>query len=317
MLLSRVADSLYWISRYLERAEHTARLIDVRLDLGLDRRRGDEAWEFDRLYAALRLTPPDDVAELGPAALVDALMFDLVEPRLGAVVRHVGARERAAGARGDQLGHVGAGQRALPAHQAGAPRARPRWRGRTTCRARSSKASTSSKASPTRRWATARAGSSCRSAASSSAPARRRRWSTCTSRPARRRAPVTIEWVGLLRSCSALEAYCRCYTADLRPRPHRRVPAAERRVPALGPVRRGAGRVGAAGRSRSSPAAAPAAAPSGSPAACTRRSTTARSTRSSTTPHAYLDGITRHAAQIHAAVYQSYVMYPIESALPA
>ena len=38
MLLSRVADALYWIGRYLERAEHTARIIDVRLDLGLDRR---------------------------------------------------------------------------------------------------------------------------------------------------------------------------------------------------------------------------------------------------------------------------------------
>src|SRR2546423_85051 len=25
------------------------------------------------------------------------------------------------------------------------------------------------------------------------------------------------EWVGLLRSCAALEAYTRCYTADLRP----------------------------------------------------------------------------------------------------
>jgi uncharacterized alpha-E superfamily protein len=55
MLLSRVADALYWISRYLERAEHTARLIDVRLDLGLDRRRDLDAWRFDRLYAALRL----------------------------------------------------------------------------------------------------------------------------------------------------------------------------------------------------------------------------------------------------------------------
>ena len=29
MLLSRVADALYWITRYLERAEHTARLVDV------------------------------------------------------------------------------------------------------------------------------------------------------------------------------------------------------------------------------------------------------------------------------------------------
>ncbi|MFP5248827.1 MAG: alpha-E domain-containing protein, partial [Acidobacteriota bacterium] len=28
-MLSRVADSLYWMSRYLERAENTARLLDV------------------------------------------------------------------------------------------------------------------------------------------------------------------------------------------------------------------------------------------------------------------------------------------------
>jgi uncharacterized alpha-E superfamily protein len=35
-MLSRVADSLYWMSRYLERAEHTARLIDVDLQLHLD-----------------------------------------------------------------------------------------------------------------------------------------------------------------------------------------------------------------------------------------------------------------------------------------
>ncbi len=35
MLLSRVADALYWSSRYLERAEHTARLINVAVDLRL------------------------------------------------------------------------------------------------------------------------------------------------------------------------------------------------------------------------------------------------------------------------------------------
>src|SRR5688572_32544269 len=32
---SRVADAVYWISRYLERAEHTARLVDVAADLRL------------------------------------------------------------------------------------------------------------------------------------------------------------------------------------------------------------------------------------------------------------------------------------------
>lgn len=35
-MLSRVADSLYWMSRYLERAEHTTRLLDVNMNLMLD-----------------------------------------------------------------------------------------------------------------------------------------------------------------------------------------------------------------------------------------------------------------------------------------
>lgn len=36
VMLSRVADSIYWMSRYLERAKHTARVVDVHLDLMLD-----------------------------------------------------------------------------------------------------------------------------------------------------------------------------------------------------------------------------------------------------------------------------------------
>ena len=35
-MLSRVADNLYWMSRYLERAEHTARLMGVHLNLMLE-----------------------------------------------------------------------------------------------------------------------------------------------------------------------------------------------------------------------------------------------------------------------------------------
>jgi uncharacterized alpha-E superfamily protein len=35
-MLSRVADSFYWMRRYLERAEHSARVIDVHLSLSLD-----------------------------------------------------------------------------------------------------------------------------------------------------------------------------------------------------------------------------------------------------------------------------------------
>ena len=35
-LLSRVADSVYWIARYIERAENVARFIGVNLNLQLD-----------------------------------------------------------------------------------------------------------------------------------------------------------------------------------------------------------------------------------------------------------------------------------------
>ena len=35
-MLSRVADSLYWMSRYLERAENTVRQLDVAMSLMLD-----------------------------------------------------------------------------------------------------------------------------------------------------------------------------------------------------------------------------------------------------------------------------------------
>ena len=35
-MLSRVADSIYWMSRYVERAENLARFVDVTLNMMLD-----------------------------------------------------------------------------------------------------------------------------------------------------------------------------------------------------------------------------------------------------------------------------------------
>ncbi len=44
-MLSRVADSIYWMSRYVERAENVARFIDVNLQLMLDNPSGeDQQW---------------------------------------------------------------------------------------------------------------------------------------------------------------------------------------------------------------------------------------------------------------------------------
>ena len=72
-MLSRVADCLYWMSRYLERAEHTARLLDVQQYQGLDQRRGSAERRWERMLAALRapelpayvVERPDGVAGAG------------------------------------------------------------------------------------------------------------------------------------------------------------------------------------------------------------------------------------------------------------
>ncbi|HSC55606.1 MAG TPA: alpha-E domain-containing protein, partial [Nitrospira sp.] len=52
-MLSRVADSLYWMSRYLERAENTVRQLDVAMSLMLDSGGASAESHWQRLLAAL------------------------------------------------------------------------------------------------------------------------------------------------------------------------------------------------------------------------------------------------------------------------
>ena len=91
-LVAPVADALYWIERYLERAEHVARVIDVRLDLGLDRRAGG-GWDFAPLYTSLGLTGPE-APPATPTELVDRAIFDLAN-RESVVACVIYARENA------------------------------------------------------------------------------------------------------------------------------------------------------------------------------------------------------------------------------
>ena len=74
-MLSRVADCLYWMSRYLERAEHTLRVLDVNMSLMLDR----SSMSADRRWKrALRsLGNPEDLEWTGDAyKLAYALTLD-------------------------------------------------------------------------------------------------------------------------------------------------------------------------------------------------------------------------------------------------
>jgi uncharacterized alpha-E superfamily protein len=78
-MLSRVADSCYWMARYLERAEHTARLLAVRLEAMLEQgdAESDDGWR--RLLLAL--VGPDDAAAGGEARdIAFKLSFDRTCP---------------------------------------------------------------------------------------------------------------------------------------------------------------------------------------------------------------------------------------------
>lgn len=57
-MLSRVADSLYWMSRYLERAENTARQLDVTMALMLDGGAATTESHWNRLGECLGVSSP-------------------------------------------------------------------------------------------------------------------------------------------------------------------------------------------------------------------------------------------------------------------
>ncbi len=78
-MLSRVADSLYWMSRYLERAENTARLLDVTMGLMLDPGGANAEDRWKRMTAALGR--PVGIEWNGSLeAMARKLVFDQVDP---------------------------------------------------------------------------------------------------------------------------------------------------------------------------------------------------------------------------------------------
>jgi uncharacterized alpha-E superfamily protein len=52
LMLSRVADSLYWMGRYIERAEHTSRLLAVKLETMIEQSQEDSEASWSRVIAA-------------------------------------------------------------------------------------------------------------------------------------------------------------------------------------------------------------------------------------------------------------------------
>jgi uncharacterized alpha-E superfamily protein len=315
MLLSRVADALYWIGRYLERAEHIARLVDVRLDLGLDRLADSHGWDFARLHAAVRIPLPAD-PPTSPAALVDALMFD-VSNRDSVLACVTAARDNARQVREEISSDMWEQVNALflrmqQARRDGTWSTRPHYLFRMVIDGvHLFEGVTDATMGHGEGWLYLQSGRFLERAAVTAALVDLH-FDTESVLPANH-----VEWIGLLRSCAALEAYCRCYTADLRPDRIAEFLLLNLEFPRS--VRFAAGRVDSALRIISQ---------------MTGRGAGGRAARLAGRLHASLDfgqvdeilgesahtffeSIGRQAAEIHAAVYHSYVMYPIDSALPA
>jgi len=218
-MLSRVADSLYWMSRYLERAEHTARLVNVNLYLTLDRAPGDAARHWGRLLAGLRM-PPSMPSDSDPAAHATGQVLDLAN-RDSIAASIAAARENARQVR-EQISSEMWQQinRLFLSVRRDAPD--PGWTGRTHDFLMSViegvhlfQGITNATMTHGEGWHFIELGRYVERAGATAALLE-----VHYSDPP---GPSTtgvggeyVEWVGLLRSCCAFEAYCRQYTADLR-----------------------------------------------------------------------------------------------------
>jgi uncharacterized alpha-E superfamily protein len=314
-MLSRVADSLYWMSRYLERAQHTARVVGVNLSFTIERA-PDAPSQWPRVMAGLNVAPRTDLDALGTAA---HLTFDPEEP--ASICACVAcARENARQVR-EQVGSEMWEQVNRLYWQVRHAAADPSWKTQPDDFYRSAieaiylfEGITDATLARGEGWHYIRLARFLERAAA-----------TALLLDVHTRAfPETgsgavppdqaIEWVSLLRSCTAFEAYCRRYTATLQPArvaefllldaelPRSVRFAVEQVKASLRMLTHLSGRANAgrperlAGRLRA-------------------QINYAVLDEIDGNLRGFLDDVRRQCATIHAAMYQTFISYQVESAL--
>ena len=313
-MLSRVADNLYWMARYLERAEHTSRVVEVQMNLMLDQTSLTVEQRWERILACLGQQADAQAAEVfSPVAMlladtscagsivscitmarenarqvrqqISSEMWEQVN-RLYHDTRRVGAGERRDLQPGEFLPSV---ERGLHLFQG----------------------VTDSTMSHGEGWQFIQIGRNLERVMATA--------KLLDVHFAELLAPgvadkALLEWIGLLKCCTGFEAYCRYYTADVRAEnvaeflilndefPHsirfavdqlqtalNRLPDSDgRRAPVLRVV----------GRLRAS------------------LSFAAIDEMMSSGIHHHLERIETQCRDIHREIHQAYIDYPVETALP-
>jgi uncharacterized alpha-E superfamily protein len=219
-MLSRVANSLYWMSRYLERAEHTARVIDVNLVLMLDQAPVYAGQRWDRLLRSLRADQPEQTTD-DPQKIAQALIFDRSLP-LSIVSMLTTARDNARQVRNQLSSEMWEQINRLYLEVNGSV-TDDIWDGRTHALFRSVKEGvqlfhgiTDATMRQDEGWHFLRVGRFLERANATIALLDAYFGDRAASEQPDIRHDY-LDWVSLLKSRTAFEAYCQVYTADLQP----------------------------------------------------------------------------------------------------
>jgi uncharacterized alpha-E superfamily protein len=200
-VLSRIAESLFWIGRYIERSDGTARILDVHLQLLLEDPWIEEDLACRSLLSVMGAEAPDD-AELSRQDILSILAVDRSEP--ASIAYSLGAaRENARRAREIVSTEL--------------------WECLNTTRARMPRKVSSDKVHEFFAWVRER--SALAVGIIESATSRDEAWQFFTLGRSIERADMTARllatrslteasgpsWTTILRSCGAYEAYLRTY----------------------------------------------------------------------------------------------------------
>jgi uncharacterized alpha-E superfamily protein len=317
-MLSRVADSLYWMSRYLERAEHTARLMSVGLTHMLDQAPQSAAPRWARLLAARHAHPPPD-APADALEITQLMTFDTEQSSSIATCVAL-ARENARQVREQISSEM--------------------WEqlNRLYLKVRQASVSSIWDGEPIEFFQSVKEGAHLFQGLTDATMTHDQGWDFIQVGRYLERASATallldvhfqphlnaeaaqplldlIDWIGLLKCATSFEAYCRVYSADVRPAQIAEFLLLNSESPrsvrfALDRLQDG---LQAIGRTTG-------------PRAGNRVERLAGRLRAeldyaqveeimSESLHAYLERIQRQCGAIHKAIYGSYIAYPVETAL--
>ncbi len=102
MMLSRTADHLYWMARYMERAENTARMLDVNYQTSLLPQSADAAEKGWKGLLSISELSGDFASRYGPVNARNVMEYMVGDPDNGSSIRNcmMAARENARAVRG-------------------------------------------------------------------------------------------------------------------------------------------------------------------------------------------------------------------------